>query len=211
MVRLLCQNCPRSCCDGGEKVDQIRAEMAVSALYKSETKMTFGTFISVSESSNDSLTTMEVASEEFDTDSDSDNLCIVTNEDGSDSNNNNDQNNNGQNNPGQFQVVEKRKQRRRERNRRSAQAYRQRRRQQTQKVDETLHDLMEKNHSLRQNINKLEEEKTFILDILKTKIKIPWPYPVFKPYPNGFWPNQGVTMSTPMGMDSGVHEVTVAS
>lgn len=184
----------------------------MSALFKPEEEktMTFGTYFSETENSNDSTTTLEMTSgsvsEDVDTDTDSEHLFIDVS-DHSNSNGNNNQNHNN----GQVHVVEKRKQRRRERNRRSAQAYRKRRRQQTQKVDETLDDLLQKNQLLRQKMNTLEDEKTFIIDILKKKIKIPWPYPVMMPYPTGMWSTQDVAMSTPIYMDSVVPEVTVAS
>jgi len=98
MVRLVCQNCPRSCCDEGEKVDQIRAEKAVSALFKPEEEktMTFGTYFSETENSNDSTATLEMTSvsEEVDTDTDGEHLYI---DDNDHSNGNNNQNhNNGQ-------------------------------------------------------------------------------------------------------------------
>lgn len=60
-------------------------------------------------------------------------------------------------------------------------------------------------------MNALEEEKSFVIDILKMKIKIPWPSPVMMPYPTGMWSNQDVAMSTPIAMNSVVPEVTVAS
>lgn len=58
----MCQNsCQRPCCDQGEKVDQIRAEKAVTALLKPEEKtMKFGTFFDENESSNDSIISLEM-------------------------------------------------------------------------------------------------------------------------------------------------------
>lgn len=100
MVRLVFQNCPRSCCDEGEKVDQIRAEKAVSALFKPEEEktMTFGTFFSETENSNDSSTTFEMTSvsEEVDTDTDGEHLYIDVSDHSNSSGNNNQNHNNGQ-------------------------------------------------------------------------------------------------------------------
>ncbi|XP_033735915.1 uncharacterized protein LOC117324253 [Pecten maximus] len=69
---------------------------------------------------------------------------------------------------------DKRKMRRRERNKKSAQAYRKRRRQQSGSQIKTLETLEGKHQELLQKVQRLEEEKKFVEELLKNKIKIPW-------------------------------------
>lgn len=112
---------------------------------------------------------------------------------------------------------EKRKMRRRERNKKSAQAYRERRRQQSGSQIKTLETLEGKNQELLQKVQRLEEEKKFIEELLKNKIKIPWHVhwalpptwhqPTTTPPPTSTG-MMAVAMGAPMSMGN---EVTCAS
>ncbi|XP_076089194.1 uncharacterized protein LOC143059558 isoform X2 [Mytilus galloprovincialis] len=198
MVRLMCQNF--ICQDGGDTVDQKRAEKAVTALFKTEDKTTFQTFFSETDSGTSSDSTTHEVARDGESDTDEERLIIEIKEEAIRT---------GQT---ESEVNNQRKDRRRERNKRSAKAYRKRRREHKSTVDETLTELMEKNCLLRQQVEKIEEEKNIVLGMLKTKIKIPWPYPIWMgPYPSGMLSTMDGSMSTQIGMNSVVQEVTMAS
>lgn len=198
MVRFMCQNF--ICQDGGDTVDQRRAEKAVTALFKTEDKTPFKTFFSETDSGTSSDSTTHEIARDGESDTDEERLYIEIKEEAFRT---------GQT---ESEVNNKRKERRRERNKRSAKAYRKRRREHKSEVDETLNELMEKNCLLRQKIEKIEEEKTIVLGMLKTKIKIPWPFPIWMgSHPTGMWSTVDGSMSTQIGMNSVVQEVTVAS
>lgn len=76
---------------------------------------------------------------------------------------------------------------------------------------QVLHDLLDRNSILRQQVNRLEAEKNTTLELLKSKIKIAWPYPVWIHHRPGMMPEPSAVMTTPIAMDSSVQEVTVAS
>ncbi|VDI50599.1 Hypothetical predicted protein [Mytilus galloprovincialis] len=184
MVRLMCQNF--ICQDGGDTVDQKRAEKAVTALLKTEDKTTFQTFFSETDSGTSSDSTTHEVARDGESDTDEERLIIEIKEEAIRT---------GQT---ESEVNNQRKDRRRERNKRSAKAYRKRRREHKSTVDE--------------QVEKIEEEKNIVLGMLKTKIKIPWPYPIWMgPYPSGMSSTMDGSMSTQIGMNSVVQEVTVAS
>lgn len=167
--------------------------------------MKFGTFFDENESSNDSIISLEMTGTSdgsVESESEGEGNLFIVEEDVSEKTS--AENNN-------VQSVSMRKEKRRERNKRSAQAYRQRRRQERSKVDQVLHDLLDRNSILRQQVNRLEAEKNTTLELLKSKIKIAWPYPVWIHHRPGMMPEPSAVMTTPIAMDSSVQEVTVAS
>lgn len=74
MVRLMCQNF--ICQDGGDTVDQKRAEKAVTALLKTEDKTTFQTFFSETDSGTSSDSTTHEVARDGESDTDEERLII---------------------------------------------------------------------------------------------------------------------------------------
>ncbi|OWF50322.1 cyclic AMP-dependent transcription factor ATF-4-like [Mizuhopecten yessoensis] len=207
---LCCSGEPRDvgegvCSGPREVIDRERAEMAVKAVTQLDGDTNFNynynNYISSASFSPDA------SSQSSFCDSESDNGSLVISEEAA--------------GPVDSVVVskeEKRKARRRERNKKSAQAYRQRRRQHSGSQVKTLQTLEDKNQVLLQKVQRLEEEKRFIEELLKNKIKIPWhvqwALPPTWQHPTTTTPHPTTTgmmaaaMGAPMSMGS---EVTCAS
>ncbi|XP_060077092.1 activating transcription factor 3-like [Ylistrum balloti] len=157
------RNVGEGVCSGPrEVIDRERAEMAVQAVTKVENGDTNYNFNNYNNYS--AILSPDTSSQSSFCDSESDNGSMVINEGTGSVESSGDV----------MTKEEKRKARRRERNKKSAQAYRQRRRQQSGSQIETLKTLEGKNQELLQKVQRLEEEKKFIEELLKNKIKIPW-------------------------------------